>query len=114
MEFKSLYKYARTSPRKVRYVIDLVRGKSVNEALAILRVTNKRASYLIDKVIRAAVASADENSNISIDSLYVAEAKVDGGPTRKWHRPRSRGMMNRILRRTSHITIVLSERLRHK
>ena len=110
MEFKSLYKYARISPRKVRCVIDLVRGKSVNEALEILRVTNKRASCMINKVIRAAAASADESANVNIEDLYVLVAKVDGGPVRKWHRPRSRGMMNRILKRTSHITIVLSDR----
>jgi len=110
MEFKSLYKYAKMSPRKVRYVIDLVRGKSVIDALEILRVTNKRASEMIGKVIRAAVASADENSEVNIDKLYVAVATVGEGPTRKWHRPRSRGMMNQILKRTSHITIILSEK----
>lgn len=110
MEFKSLHKFARISPRKVRYVIDLIRGKSVNDALEILRVTNKRASYMINKVVRAAVANADENANVSVETLYVATATVDCGPVRKWHRPRSRGMMNRILKRTSHITIVLSER----
>ncbi len=108
MEIKSLLKYASISPRKARYVIDLVRGKSVNDALEILRVTNKRASQMIGKVIRSAAANADDNSNISIDELYVSVAKVDEGPTRKWHRPRSRGMMNQILHRTSHITIVLS------
>lgn len=110
MEVKSCYRYAKISPRKVRYVIDLIRGKSVNDALQILRVTRKRASYMIDKAIRAAVASADEMAEVNVDSLYISTAMVDGGPSRKWHRPRSRGMWNRILRRTSHITIILSDR----
>ncbi|OHB84047.1 MAG: 50S ribosomal protein L22 [Planctomycetes bacterium RIFCSPHIGHO2_02_FULL_38_41] len=109
MEFKSIYKYARISPRKARYVIDLVRGKSVNDALRILRLTHKRASYMIDKVIRAALASANENLDVDADSLYIAQALVDCGPTRKWFRPRPRGVSATILKRTSHITIVLSE-----
>ena len=110
MEFKSSYRYARISPRKVRYVIDLVRGKSVNDALRILRVTHKRASYMIDKVIRAAVAAANENLDVDVDLLYVTQALVDAGPSRKWQRPRPRGMSARILKRTSHITVVLSEK----
>ncbi len=110
MEYKSSYKYARISPRKARYVIDLVRGKSVNDALRILRVTHKRPSYMIDKVIRAAVAAANESLDVDIESLYVSQALVDTGPSRKWQRPRPRGMSARILKRTSHITIVLTEK----
>lgn len=109
MEFRSLQKYAPISPRKVRYVVDLIRGKSVNDAIEILRVTNKRSSYMVNKVVRAAAASADENGSVSVDKLYVSAATVDCGPVRKWHRPRSRGMMNPILKRSSHITIVLSD-----
>lgn len=89
-------------------MVDLIRGKSVNDALRILRVTHKRASYMVDKVIRAAVAAANENLDVDVDSLYVTEALVDGGPSRKWHRPRPRGMSARILKRTSHISIVLA------
>ncbi len=114
MEFKSCYKYARISPRKARYVIDLVRGKSVNDALRILRVTHKRSSYMIDKVIRAAIAAANENLDVDVDSLYVAQALVDAGPARKWQRSRPRGMSARILKRTSHITVVLSEKTKNK
>jgi large subunit ribosomal protein L22 len=110
MEFKSSHKYARMSPRKVRYVIDLVRGKSVNDALRILRLTHKRASYMVDKVIRAAVAAANENMDADVESLYVTRATVDVGPTRKWQRPRPRGMSARILKRTSHITVTLAEK----
>lgn len=113
MEFRSSCKYAKISPRKARYVIDIVRGKSVNDALRILRATQKRASYMIDKAIRAAIASANENLDVDVDSLYVSQALVDGGPTRKWQRTRPRGMSARILKRTSHITVVLSEK-RHK
>lgn len=113
MEFRSSYKYARISPRKARYVIDLVRGKSVNDALRILRVTHKRSSYMIDKVIRAAIAAANENLDVDVDSLYVAQALVDAGPSRKWQRPRPRGMSARILKRTSHITVVLSEKAKN-
>jgi len=110
MEFKSTHKYARISPRKARYVIDLIRGKPVNDALRILRMTQKRSSYMIDKVIRAALAAANESMEADIDSLYVKLAFVDGGPSRKWFRPRPRGMSARILKRTSHITVVLAQK----
>ena len=111
MEFRSSYKYARISPRKARYVIDLIRGKSVNDALRILRVTHKRSSYMIDKVIRVAIAAANEKLEVDIDALYVTQALIDVGPTRKWQRPRPRGMSARILKRASHITVVVSEKL---
>ncbi|HHT9158526.1 MAG: 50S ribosomal protein L22 [Planctomycetes bacterium GWF2_39_10] len=110
MEFRSCYKYARISPRKARYVIDLIRGKSVNDALRILRVTHKRASYMIDKVLRAAIATANENLDVDVDSLCVTQALVDCAPTRKWQRCRPRGMSVPILKRSSHITVVLSKK----
>ena len=108
MEFKSIHRYARMSPRKIRYVIDLIRGRSVSEAFEILRVTNKRASYMVNKVLNSALANADESAEVNVESLRIKVARVDEGPTRKWHRPRSRGMWNQILKRTSHITIILS------
>jgi len=110
MEFRSCCKYARISPRKARYVIDLVRGKSVNDALRILRATHKRASYMIDKVIRAAIAAANENLDVDVDSLIVTQALVDCGPTTKRQRTKPRGMSAPILKRTSHITVVLSKK----
>ncbi len=108
MDIKASCKHVKVSPRKARYVVDLIRGKSVNNALGILRFTNKRASYFIDKTLRAAVAGASENLDLDIDSLRVKEVRVDGGPVRKWHRPRARGVSTMIKRRTSHITLVLS------
>ncbi|MDR4505279.1 MAG: 50S ribosomal protein L22 [Candidatus Scalindua sp.] len=112
MEFKSKYRFAKTSPRKVRYVADLIRGKSVNRSLGILRFTNKRASSMLDKILRSAIASVVENGELGADSLFVKEIRVDGGPSRKWHRPRARGVSTMIKRRTSHISLVLSDILK--
>ena len=109
MDFKASCKYVEISPRKVRYVVDLIRGKSANNALGILRFTNKRASYAIDKVLRAAIAGANENLDVDIDSLKIKEIRVDGGPVRKWFRPRARGVSSMIKRRTSHISLILSK-----
>ena len=108
MEFKSTYKYAKISPRKARYVIDLIRGKTATDALEILRFTKKRAAYMIDKALRAAMASANEGLEGDVDSLCISEARVDGGPVRKWFRPRARGVSARIVKRTCHITVILS------
>ena len=111
MEFMASHRFAKISPRKARLVIDLIRGYHVSEALELLRRVEKRAAYMIDKVLRSAIANAVENGSVDADALYVAAARVDPGPVRKWHRPRSRGMWNRIRRRTSHIWITLSDEL---
>ncbi len=108
MDFKASCKYVKVSPRKARYVVDLIRGKSVNYALETLRFTDKRASSIIDKTLRAAIAGANENMDVDIDSLRIKEIRVDGGPVRKWFRPRARGVSAMIKRRTSHISLVLS------
>ncbi len=108
MDFKASCKYVKVSPRKTRYVVDLIRGKSVNNALETLRFTDKRASSIIDKTLRAAIAGANENMDVDIDSLRIKEIRVDGGPVRKWFRPRARGVSAMIKRRTSHISLVLS------
>ena len=84
MNFKASCKYVRISPRKARYVVDLIRGKSVNHALEALRLTHRRASYIIDKTLRAAIAGANERQDVDIDSLYIKEIYVDGGPVRKY------------------------------
>jgi large subunit ribosomal protein L22 len=110
MEVKAQAKYVRIAPRKVRIVMDLVRGKNVNEALSILRFTPKRASRYIDKVLRSAVANAEHNNNMMKDELYICRAHVDEGPTLKRFRPRAMGRAARINKRTSHITVVLRAR----
>jgi len=103
-------RYVRMSPRKVRQVVDLIRNKDIGEALAILELTPRAASSVVTKVLKSAIANAENNYNMNPDLLYVAECYVDQGPTLKRIRPRSRGMFDRILKRTSHITVVLREK----
>ena len=103
-------KYVRISSRKVKVVIDLIRGKSVKEAEAILQYTPKAASEPVLKVLRSAAANAENNHNMDKDSLYVAECFVTPGPTLKRIQPKDHGKAFRILKRTSHITVVLKEK----
>jgi large subunit ribosomal protein L22 len=98
------------SAQKVRAVIDLVRGKSANEALDILRFVNKRAANPVEKLVASAVANAEENFGVSRDDLYVVKITADEAPTRKWRRFGARGRFKPILRRSSHVTVVLRER----
>ncbi|MBI5841311.1 MAG: 50S ribosomal protein L22 [Chloroflexi bacterium] len=98
------------SAQKVRLVIDLVRGKSANEALDLLRFVNKRAAMPVRKLVASAVANAEENFGVSRDDLYVAKIVADEAPTRKWRRFGARGRFKPLLRRNSHVTIVLRER----
>ncbi len=102
-------RYVRISPRKVKVVIDLIRGKSVAEAQAILTYTPKAASPIVEKLLRSAVANAENNMDLNRDSLYVAEVFADQGPTLKRYMPRARGSASRIRKRTSHITIILDQ-----
>nr|MBO2493724.1 50S ribosomal protein L22 [Clostridia bacterium] len=106
---RAIARYIRMSPRKVRAVIDLIRGKTVNEALAILANTPRAAAKPVMKVLKSAIANAENNMNMSQDNLYVAEIYADQGPTLKRIRPRARGMAYIIRKRTSHITVVLDE-----
>ncbi|MFO7154570.1 MAG: 50S ribosomal protein L22 [Caldicoprobacter oshimai] len=106
---RAIARYIRMSPRKVRAVIDLIRGKTVNEALAILANTPRAAARPVMKVLKSAIANAENNMNMSQDNLYVAEIYADQGPTLKRIRPRARGMAYMIRKRTSHITVVLDE-----
>ena len=108
MKFVSTYRYAPMSPRKARYVIDLIRGKGINEVLNTLRFTRKRAAPMIYKVVRAAMAAAEENPDVDVDTLKVSLARVDGGPTRKGRLPRPRGIATMLLFRTCHIRVELS------
>jgi large subunit ribosomal protein L22 len=98
------------SAQKVRAVIDMVRGKSANEALEMLRFINKRAALPVFKLVSSAVANAEENFGVSRDDLIIAKITADEAPTRKWRRFGARGRFKPILRRTSHVTVILRER----
>ncbi|GIM46124.1 50S ribosomal protein L22 [Collibacillus ludicampi] len=109
MEAKAIARTVRIAPRKVRLVVDLIRGKRVGEALAILKHTPKAASPIVEKVLNSAIANAGHNYNMDVEKLVVSKAFVDQGPTLKRFRPRAQGRAFRIHKRTSHITIVVSD-----
>lgn len=110
MEAKAVAKYIRIAPRKIRIVMNLIRGKNIAEAFAILKFTPKVGADVIEKVLGSAVANAEHNFDMNVDKLYVAEACVDQGPTLKRIHPRSRGQAFKILKRSSHVTVVVKER----
>ncbi len=110
MVAKAHLKYARISPRKVKIVLDLIRGKDVATAMAILKNTPKSASEYLTKLLRSAVANAENNFNMDASKLYVSECFVCPGPTLKRIRPRAQGRAFRINKRTSHVTIAVSEK----
>jgi len=103
-------KYARIAPRKVKIVADLIRGKDVNEALSIVKFTPKASSEIIEKLLKSAIANAENNHNMDSKNLYVAEIYANQGPTLKRIRPAAKGSAVRIRKRTSHITIILREK----
>ena len=109
MEAKAKVQYVRISPRKVKIVLDLIRNKPVGEAAAILKHTPKAASEYIYKLVMSASANAEHNFSMDKNNLYVAECYVTPGPTLKRIRARDKGRAYRILKRTSHITVVLKE-----
>ena len=109
LEAKATLKYARISARKVKIVADLIRGKDVQEALAIVKFTPKAASEIIEKLLKSAMANAENNFSMNKDALYVAECYATPGPIMKRIQPRSHGRAFRIYKRTSHITVVLKE-----
>ena len=113
-EVKSVAKYVRIAPRKVRIVMDLIRGKKVDDAFAILKFTPKRGSKFIEKVLKSAVANAENNFDMDSDKLYVSTCFVDQGPTLKRIHPRSRGQAFGILKHTSHITVMVAEQQEEK
>ena len=108
MRPRAVARYVRISSRKVRIVIDLIRGKQVSEALAILKFTPKSASPVVEKLLKSAIANA-EYKGLNKDELYVAEVYADQGPTLKRMMPRAKGSGAMILKRSSHITVVLDE-----
>ncbi len=110
MEMTAKTRFVRVSAYKVRLVADMVRGKPVGMARDLLSLSDKKASDLVKKLIDSAVANASQNKEIDVDNLYVRTIFVDQGPSWKRFRPRSMGRFNRILKRTSHITVVLDEK----
>lgn len=110
MEAKAVVKYVRMSSRKVNVVNDLIRGKKVADAFAILKHTPKAASAVLEKLLKSAVANAENNNNMNIDKLYISEAYATQGPTLKRFMARAMGRGVRILKRTSHITLVVKEK----
>lgn len=102
--------FERIAPRKVQIVLDLIRNKPVDEAMAILKFTPKAACEPLQKLLKSAMANAENNHNMSVASLYVAECYVCQGPTLKRIRPRAQGRAYRINKKTSHITLVLEEK----
>ena len=110
MEARAYLRNVRISPRKVQIVLDLIRNKPTDVALATLRLTPKAASPILEKLLKSAIANADNNHSMNKDNLYVAECFVTPGPIMKRVMPRAQGRTYRILKRTSHITIVLREK----
>ena len=104
---KAKAKYVRIAPRKARLVADEVRGKSLPEAVSLLRFTNKRAAKLIGDIVQSAAANAENNDDVDPDELFITEIRVDDGPTIKRYRARAMGRATMIRKRTSHITVEL-------
>ena len=109
MEAKAIARYIRISPQKARLVADVIRGRNVEDAINVLRFMPKKGARILRRVVESAVANAGQNEAIDVDTLYVKRVFIDGGPMLKRMRPRAMGRANRILKRTSHITIVLDE-----
>ncbi|GGD03428.1 50S ribosomal protein L22 [Thalassobacillus devorans] len=110
MQAKAVAKTVRIAPRKVRIVIDLIRGKNVGEAIGILNNTRRGASPVVEKVLKSAIANAEHNYELDPENLYISEAYVNEGVTMKRFRPRAMGRASQINKRTSHITVVVSEK----
>jgi len=109
MEVKAVARHVRISPQKVRLMADAVKGKPVEKALSTIQFMPQKAAGIVEKVMRSAVANASEQPDIDVDALIVSNLIVDNGPMFKRFRARARGRGTRILKRTSHITVVLSE-----
>ncbi|MEW6323992.1 MAG: 50S ribosomal protein L22 [Nitrospirota bacterium] len=107
-EARAVLRHVRVAPRKARVVVDLVRGKPVGAAMTILKFTPRRAARVVEKVLKSAIANAEQREVGDVDELWVSRAQVDQGPTLKRIQPAPRGMAHPIKKRTSHITLVLS------
>ncbi|AHV99215.1 50S ribosomal protein L22 [Paenibacillus sp. 7124] len=110
MQAKAHARSVRISARKAKLVVDLIRGKQVGEAIAILRHTPKSASPVVEKLLNSAIANAEHNYSLDVNKLFISEVFVNQGPTMKRFRPRAMGRASRINKRTSHITLVVSEK----
>ena len=110
MEAKAIARYVRVSPRKARLVVDLIRGKSAEDASAILKFSPQHAAEVVEKVLMSAIANAEKNNKVPAEQLYVSATFVDEGPTLKRIRPRAQGRAFRINKRTSHITVIVKQR----
>lgn len=109
MAWTAKHRYARISERKARLVVDMIRGQRCDDALSLLRFTHRRAAVMIDKVLKSAMASANEKE-ASMNALYVSEARVDAGPIIKRYHPKDRGRAHPIHKRTSHIIVSVDEK----
>jgi large subunit ribosomal protein L22 len=109
MEVKAISKYVRISPQKVQKIVDVVRGKPVEAGLDLLSFMPQKASGIVSKIVKSALANADQFPSIDVDSLVIEKITADKGPMLKRFRARARGRGTRILKRTSHITVVLKE-----
>lgn len=110
MEARAVARYVRVAPRKARLVVDLIRGKSIDDARAILRFSPRAAAEIVEKVLNSAVANAERNLHVKADDLVVGSTFVDEGPTLKRIQPRAMGRAFRINKRTSHITVIVNQR----
>jgi large subunit ribosomal protein L22 len=109
VEAKAIAKYVRISPLKVNFICAEIRGKQVDEALSILKFTPKKGAKALEKVLNSAVANAENNFNMDRENLYVSEAYANEGPRMKRYRPKARGMAYPIIKRSSHIGVVVKE-----
>ena len=109
MEARAVTKYTRIAPRKARLVVDMIRGRGVEDALTVLDFTPKKAAKIVAKTLRSAVANAEDTQNVDVDTLYVKRVWVDEGPTAGRFRPRAQGRATPIRHRFSHITVVVDQ-----
>ncbi len=108
MHATAVARYVRISPRKVRLVMDQIRGKKVEEAISLLSFTPQKGAGIVKKLLNSAVANAQQSSNIDVDNLYIEKIFADNGPILKRFRPRAMGRATRILKKTSHLTVILA------
>ncbi len=109
MESRAVARYIRISPRKVRLIMDEIRGKRIEEALNQLSFAPQKGAFILKKLINSAVANAEQNFDMDVDKLYIKRVYADEGPTLKRFRPRAMGRATRIRKRTSHLTVILDE-----